>query len=274
MGQVATTKRWDYDTPAPAPFPKIVAKRPQPIGIGFEWEIQNDYHARYRDMSRAEQEDEWDYGTVMTRTTRNFAERYRFYTHDECNATEFCSPIAYNLETIKAVGRKLIQRAAREKFFDPDNPEMAGIHVHTSLRGGVTHEHFKKALLMLNRESSADFVWNFSRRDEYDEDYSYQAKGSCWDAYDLSTSDAMYESEETCMMRLNQPCGDRTLEYRLWNATHDRLLPALEFAHACTKYVGQHEGDDIPYLKEMKDWLFKQSGYKLLKSQPEWAFVV
>lgn len=275
MGQVerASTKRWDMTGDF---FPTIVSKKPQAIGIGFEWEVQCDFYCR--DLSYSE-EDFYDYNECyLDQYSQDFAERYGFRVHGECRATEFCSPIAYNLQTIKALAKKLQARVAKDRLLTPWEPQYAGIHVHTSVKGGVSKELYNKVLLMLNRQSSADFVWSISGREE-GHDYSEQAEASCWDTSgEIGDSGfwrrALDKSQSYDMLKYNCPANDSTIEYRIWNGTPCRLLVALEFAHACTKFTVQHKGDDVPYLKEMKDWLFKQPGYKLLKTQREWVFVV
>jgi len=62
-----------------------------------------------------------------------------------------------------------------------------------------------------------------------------------------------------------------TVEYRLWDAAEDRLIPAIEFAHACTTFITRRK--DIPYLKEFKLWLDRQSGYKVLKQDNAWRLL-
>lgn len=274
MGQVERTKRWEMSDDF---FPTIISKKPQDIGIGFEWEVQCDF---YRDDLTPGEED-FEYGREcrLDRYSQVFAKRYGFKVHGECQATEFCSPIAYNLQTIKAVANKLKKRVAKDRLLEPYDPECAGIHVHTSVKGGVSKELYNKILLMLNRETSRDFVWSISGREE-GRDYSEQAEVYGWDAEwdetNMTENNWFYAVDAAggnCMLKWNWPSEERTIEYRIWNGTPDRLLVALEFAHACTKFAVQHKGENVPYLKDMKEWLFKQPGYKLLKTQHEWVSV-
>lgn len=277
MGEVL--KRWNIPYAGWSNYPKIEAKRPQSIAIGFEWEVQTNEDETWD--STGSDKDYLHYNDfLIDKYSRRFADLYRFRIHGECMAAEFCSPVAQNLETIKAVARRLQRRVSKDRYLDPDYSVMNGIHVHTSIVGAdywAFKKAFDKAQLMLNRASSADFVSEFSRRD-YDHDYRHQAESTCWDEVDengnepLDKHDALAEAEEKQMLRANE-FDTQTIEYRIWDGVDGRLQPALEFAHACTKYVAQHEGDDIPYLSEFKIWLFKQKGYKFLKSQPEWALV-
>jgi len=272
---VQVLKRWDIPQCSYGSYPKIAAKRPQSISIGFEWEVQTNEEEEW-DCTGKDEEFKWSNNFVIDKYSRMFAKLYQFKVHGECMAAEFCSPVAQNLETIKAVARKLQRRVSKDKFLEPDYAEMAGIHVHTSIKGAGYYEYsqaFSKAALMLNRTSSEDFVWSFSGRSEGGSEYEHQGRATCWDYGDYPCEDdALDEIEGNEMLRMNQ-FEESTIEYRLWHGVTDRLQPALEFAHACTKFVAQHEGVDVPYLIEFKTWLFKQKGYKLLKSQPEWAFV-
>lgn len=272
---VQVLKRWDIPQRAYGSYPKIVAKRPQSISIGFEWEVQTNEDEEWC-CSGADEEFKWNNDFVIDKYSRMFAKMYQFKVHGECMAAEFCSPVAQNLETIKAVARKLQRRVSKDRFLDPYYAEMAGIHVHTSIAGASYYEYsrvFNKAALMLNRASSEAFVWSFSGRSEGDSEYRNQGQATCWDEdADTFADEALEEIKEIKMLRMNE-FEENTIEYRLWHGVSDRLQPALEFAHACTKFTMQHEGHDAPYISEFKTWLFKQRGYKLLKSQPEWALV-
>jgi len=261
-------------------YPSINTVKPHQIDIGFEWEIQTkcNYSALPRKEYYAVRERAYEYGFAITTLTAKFIEAYNFKTHGECMAGEFCSPVAHRLDTIKAIAKKLQRRASKEKYLSPDLCQMAGIHVHTSIKTKSASAHsgmFKKIILMLNRESSKDFVWAFSGRDKATTSgYKYQAVATCWDTgSDKARRYAYGDARGTGMVRLNSFSNQKTIEYRLFNGTSDRMQPALEFAHACTKFVSQQKGVDVPYLKDFKTWLFKQKGYKLLKSQPEWALV-
>ena len=218
-------------------------------------------------------------------TTEEFVERYKFRIHGECEATEFCSPVAFNLETIKALGRKLQRRVGKDRLLEPDQCEMAGIHVHTSTGANhrTTENMMAKVLMMLNRESSRDFVWNFSgRADAGQYEYRHQGRSTCWDSdgYEPGYDDwndvelePLEEAENNQMVRSNSFGDNSTIEYRIWNGVSDRLMLALEFSHACTKFIAQYDGSDTPYISEFKAWLFKQRGYKLLRATPEWSLV-
>ena len=270
-------KRWDIVKPTSYGYPVIQSKKPQKISVGFEWEVQETDFDYMSDENY--DQCEWQ-GYHSDKYTQRFIDTYQFKAHGECMSTEFCSPVAYNLQTIKAIARKLAKRVAKDPTLNPDWSEMGGIHVHTSLGGDYTlnRKVFKKVILMLNRESSSRFVWDFSGREEAGgNEYTHQAVSSCWDEcgdYLPDTdSDIMDELEEAQMVRTNGFDDDATIEYRLFHGIEDRLLPALEFSHACTKFVAQHKGNAVPYLVEFKDWVFKQRGYKLLKAQPEWVLV-
>jgi len=270
-------KRWDIVRPSSYGYPVIQSKKPQKISVGFEWEVQE---GEPMDMSDEEYDQCMYQEYYCDKYTSQFIDTYKFKAHGECMSTEFCSPVAYNLQTIKAIARKLAKRVAKDPTLEPNWSEMGGIHVHTSLGGDYTlnNQVFKKVILMLNRESSSRFVWDFSGRENAGScEYTHQAESSCWDEdgdYIPQTYGRLMEDlEEAQMVRTNGFGESATIEYRLFHGVAERLLPALEFSHACTKFVAQHKGDNIPYLVQFKDWLFKQRGYKLLKAQPEWALV-
>jgi len=281
-------KRWKFDKSTG--YPSIVTKKPSKVSIGFEWEIhgdecgynayvdQQEYRFGYNKVPNQWMLDEnGDLGTTLDTFSLKFAEMYSFQVHGECLASEFASPVFHRLLTAKAMANKLIKRANKDRFLCPDESDMAGIHVHTSTPEWCAHvkyfTDFTKLLMMFNRYSSEDFIRGFSGRDSY-HDYYQQAEATCWDVGFSKPEDYhVDEAEEREMLRENRFSDNRTVEFRIWNGVADRLLPAIEFSHAATRFILQHKSPEIPYLVELKDWLGKQQGYKLLKSQPEWRYV-
>jgi hypothetical protein len=126
---------------------------------------------------------------------------------------------------------------------------------------------------MLNRESSSKFIYEFSGRAKDSSLYSRQGRSTCWDVGGVtkpSTEQYQYMRSRS-MLRPNRFGSSYTVEYRMWHTAEDRLIPALEFAHACTTFITKRK--NIPYLKDFKTWLDKQSGYKILKQDNAWRLL-
>ena len=175
------------------------------------------------------------------------------------------------------MARRLMHRASLDKSMDPLHSNgTAGIHVHTSnsdWSNYETHINFTKILFMLNRKSSEEFIYNFSGREDHD--YYEQSESLCWDDYNNELPDETQEDTmlERQMVRNNSFCGKYTIEYRIWDSAQDRLLPAIDFAHACTKFIATVKPEGIPYLTQFKDWVETQRGYKTLKTDHSWSYI-
>lgn len=266
-------KRWEFESGYG--WPIIKTKRPQSISIGFEWEVQMADNWDVT-LSDAEHDFECDTDALADVFTQDFANMYRFNVHGECGATEFASPASHNLETTKALARKLLARVSKDRLLSPHDSDKNGIHVHTGFEGSYRDyvKVLEKVGLMLNRESSYNFLWSFSGRENCGYNgYRQQAEATCWDTEGLDIDEAMEEILDKEIIRENEFSGKYTIEYRMFNGTADRLLPAIEFSHACTKFCVMHKGDEPPHLVEFKNWLMKQRGYKFLKMQNEWIYV-
>jgi hypothetical protein len=286
---VRELKRYKFDRSG---FPSVITKKPSKISLGFEWEVQSDDCEYNYYADKVFDRLGWDNNTLTFNSDRattldrysiDFVKMYSFRVHGECTASEFASPVFHHLLTAKAMANKLIKRTHKDPFLLPDESEMAGIHVHTSVPewcgwGSQSNysTDFEKLLMMCNRQSSQDFILNFSGREEW-HDYFHQAEATCWDTEhwsDKPRDDQVKEAANNEMLRENCFGEKRTVEFRIWNGVADRLLPAIEFSHAATRFVRQHTGKSIPYMTDLKKWLGKQKGYKLLKEQPEWKLVI
>ena len=245
------------------------------LTIGFEWEV---YQSEYYDEDTPFYNPDhdrfcWNSDIAVDFNTFRMCNRYNFRTHYECSAVEFASPVFPTLRSAKAMARRMQKRVAKDRFLGPGYTSENGIHVHVSYPFDADDfsertNFYKRVYGMLNRSSSEAFVWKFSKRGECS-DYQYEAESSCWDTY----TDTPYFDGSGRMLRANLPDDEYTLEYRLWAGVSDRLIPALEFAHACTNFVHKNKKDKYPYLKDMKEWLFKQRAYNDLKACPEWDLI-
>lgn len=227
--------------------------------IGFEWEVA--FNERRLD-------DSWyDYEYDEYPKLDSFCNRNGFSFHFECNCLEFASPVANTVSVARRVAKKLISfTETHERIFDPyDNnlyDNCGGIHVSVgypnfrTTREDRGNNHYYRILGMLNRSSSKDFIWQFSGRKLVRSGvYADQAVSSCWDRW----GGTVYGPYEDMLRRHRY-----RFEYRLWGNRGEFLIPAIEFAHST--FIFTEGKEKVPYLREYRDWLFKQKGYKALKN--------
>ena len=258
-------------------FPRVATTKKTLVSVGFEWEIPADLKeglCSYCEESGEEYCDCEGDQVEASFATEQFIETHGFRTHVECGGLEFASPVFGNIETARRIAKELQKVARTDSCFHHRNYGYSecGIHVHAShanIKGHTEMLDFEQRVVsMLNRKDSAQFVWEFSGRD--DTRYGNQAKATQWDAEGLEEPTEKQHGfmRSNQMVRLNCFGGDYTVEYRLWDADEGRLLPAIEFAHAVTTFMSKRK--DIPYLKDFKNWLDKQSGYNILKADSAW----
>jgi hypothetical protein len=272
-------------------FPRVATKRMTKVSVGFEWEVPAEMQERecycYDDCN-------CEYGECgcycdcggddeecadLSDTTCRFMDTHGFRTHYECGGAEFASPVFGNITTARRVARAIKEVALQDRALGEDmNPDHhCGIHVHTSHVNlgdyGKTREAYLRVVSMLNRKSSAKFIMEFSGRAGGSRYYLSQAQSIGWDKW--RARKPSYDNERLMvsrsMVRQNGFGSSHTIEYRLWHTAEDRLLPAIDFAHACTTFIMGRKG--IPYLKDFKKWLDKQSGYKILKQDNAWRLL-
>jgi len=272
-------------------FTRVATKRKNKVSVGFEWEIPAEIEegeCTCDDNYDPDTDEHYDCPyccgeegeTVYTDTsTDNYIASHGFRTHVECGGLEFASPVFSNISTARRVANALKVVALQDRALGPDANDNAGcgIHVHSGYTGwnentltidGIpadVYNAYEQITGMLNRKSSSKFVYEFSGRENSNSGYKTQGVSSCWDstgAVTPSHSQRRY-MRSLQMVRPNRFGKIGTVEYRLWDAAEDRLIPAIEFAHACTTFITRRKG--IPYIKEFKLWLDKQSGYKVLK---------
>jgi hypothetical protein len=271
-------------------FPRVATKRKTKVSVGFEWEVPAEIQAQecsccsgdcYCDDGECYCScgDGGEY-TDLSMDTENFMDTHGFRTHYECGGAEFASPVFGNITTARRVAKAIKEVALQDRALGEErNPDhCCGIHVHTSHVNlgdyGKTREAYLRVVSMLNRKSSAKFIMEFSGRANSSSCYLYQAQSIGWDT-SSRTSKPSYANERLMgtrqMVRQNGFGSSHTIEYRLWHTSEDRLLPAIDFAHACTTFIMGRKG--IPYLKDFKTWLDKQSGYKILKQDNAWRLL-
>lgn len=268
-------KRWKIEKEQYSHFHTVDTKLKGPLTVGFEYEVPFMYTPD-RDMSPREQDLNGWSDTVLDVYSHQFADRYGYGLHGECGGSEFTSPVFKNIATAKAFARKLDKRMRKDKYADLGGGGNCGIHVHTSVPAGkYSSTVILTVWAMLNRESSSQFMSSFSCRDACDGEYYQQGNSLEWDSGYSNWDDYQdawgYEGEDQEMVRLNN--GGRTIEYRIWGAFGNLLVPAIEFSHACTLFAAQWDEPEPPYLKDMKAWVMKQRGYPTLKKLHEWSYV-
>ena len=272
-------------------FTRVATKRKTKVSVGFEWEIPADIQERSCCCDDCDPDDEcycdYEEYVEMDTATEDFISTHGFRTHIECGGVEFASPIFGNISTARRIANALKEvslkdRALGQRDYDE---HCCGIHVHAGYAGWEPNERhqygipvdvdaaYKQVTGMLNRKSSAAFVMEFSGREQGGYSYKDQARSTCWDAKGATTpsEDQQVIIRDRQMVRPNCFNGVGTVEYRLWYTSEDRLLPAIEFAHACTTFITTRK--DIPFLKDFKVWLDKQAGYRILKQDEAWALV-
>lgn len=268
--------------------------------IGFEFEIPLDYSNLHLegiidDIDEAYDHDYWHddpldggYGDVMSEA---WLRKRGFHTHFECGGQEVCSPIHTNVEQARATARALIESANNCWWLAPDQPpnddQFCGIHVHAGNRlDFFANQCFTSFLYaVMNRESSADFIWELSGR-QGGYEYTNQAESECWD---VSGLDIYLESN--AMVQDNGADGEYTSEYRLFVGMADYLIPAIDFTHSFTKWARPiwerssvnemnlfREGSSswshaVPYIADYKKWLNKQPGYAALKGGQALSYI-
>jgi len=259
-------------------FPRVATTKKTLVSVGFEWEIPAEIENRMCTYCEEEGEEYCDCEEEQVETsyaTEQFIKTHGFRTHVECGGLEFASPVFGNIETARRIAKELQKVARTDSCFHPSGYQYSdcGIHVHAShanIKGHTETLAFEQRVVsMLNRKDSAQFVWEFSGREDTG-GYGHQAKATQWDAEGLEEPTQKQHGfmRSNQMVRLNCFGGDYTVEYRLWDADEGRLLPAIEFAHAVTTFMSKRK--DIPYLKDFKNWLDKQSGYNILKADSAW----
>lgn len=255
---------------------RIDSKRNTKINIGFEWETPVDpnyiwdfYDGAYNDYS----------GPYSYKHLKDMG----YNSHFECGGLEVRSPVFPTIATARQHAKNIIKVANRNKYMTPDwidydEDGSPGIHVHGSVTGFDSYETSTLAgvvLLIMNDEEEAGWLWDFSGR-EYNTEYSYQASVIPWRLAEEVDSPPI--SVGNNMVRFNQPAsGSYTSEIRLWAGLSDRLIPAIEFTHAITRFAmplvpkimkaGEYRSKDIPTLSQFKEWVMKQNGYNVLKGE-------
>jgi hypothetical protein len=269
-------------------FPRVATKRKNKVSVGFEWEIpiRNTAHECdcFDDCDEDDEDvycscDEDDTRGTLSKSTKDFTSSHGFRMHYECGGAEFASPVFGNIATARRMAVRLKEVSSLDSFLGHSSTHCCGIHVHASHKDYVTQDEVQgishRIMGMLHRSSSAAFILEFSgrAREGTNPVYKFQARSTCWDKDGcVQLHDRNKECmRSTAMLRLNQFGANLTLEYRLWHAAEDRLLPAIDFAHACTTFIASRK--DIPYLKDFKTWLDKQSGYKILKQDDAWRLL-
>jgi hypothetical protein len=251
-------------------FPRVATKRKTKVSVGFEWEIPVRFNKR----------DRWGDMRAVSYSKRSvkFIETSGLRTHFECGGVEFASPVFGNIATARKMASGLKRLAFREPCLGENEGvfHSCGTHVHTSSplwNTETSYKVYKQATAMLNRESSAKFIYEFSGRSKDTSSYRSQGQSTCWDTEGVTKpSSGQYACMRgKAMLRPNCFGSSNTVEYRMWHTAEDRLIPALEFAHACTTFIMGRKG--IPYLKDFKTWLDKQSGYKILKQDNAWRLL-
>jgi len=269
-------------------FTRVATKRKTKVSVGFEWEIPAEIAEEccnccsgYCDCDECDcycscgEEEEAETNTE----TNNFIDSHGFRTHCECGGLEFASPVFGNIGTARRVASALKEVALQDRALGEDaNPDhCCGIHVHASHVNlhdyPSTKETYWRVVSMLNRKSSANFVMEFSGRKDGNPSYLHQAKSIGWDTAGVVKPSDVNQCDMGThqMVRQNGFGSSNTIEYRLWHTSADRLLPAIDFAHACTTFIMTRK--DIPYLKDFKAWLDKQTGYKILKQDNAWRLL-
>lgn len=205
-----------------------------------------------------------------------------FSYHCECGGLEFASPITNTIAVARRSAESLKRFAQSKNFLDPSGVvSECGIHVHVSYPDVPVHQlkdnYFPLVNGMLNRESSAKFMWHFSHRENSDSYYyTDQGRSSEWDTDDNENYD-MYDVQNGFTNEMLRRNYHGTIEFRVWHSDEKLLIPALEFAHSVLKFVRDKkytgEAKSIPYLKDYKKWLFKQKGYKVLKGFANWSLI-
>lgn len=240
---------------------KIKTKR-APL-IGFEWEIPCDwekFNDKYEDYER-------DYEDFYVPRFERWAVNNGFTYHSECGCWEFASPVTNTISVARRTAKHLKEFAKRVDFLSMSDlyGNSGGIHVSVSKPIGdpYTSDHFERIFYMLNRTSSASFIEKFSGRGLLaTNSYYYQCQASMWD----TTGYSRFSNE-----MLKENIG--RIEYRLWCNLPEFLIPAIEFTHST--FLFTRDKNHIPTLKEYKDWLFKQKGYKSLKNfeHADWSLI-
>lgn len=222
--------------------------------IGFEWEVPYENNHKESILS-----------------SKKEYEEVGFTTHLECGGREFCSPVFSTLVQARSHARWLIKEVDKNKNLLPSSSGKGmgasdcGIHVHIT-HPKVNYALYQTLFYLLNHSSMKSFVWDISGRKRGG--YARQAISTCWDQVGRG-------SFFTGMLKYNQlDTYVVSLELRLWAGDKRVLLPALDFAKACTEYALTLESPDMldnkPLIEQSKgskfaSWLLKQKGYKELK---------
>lgn len=168
--------------------------------------------------------------------------RIGFRTHVECGGLEVASPVHFNITQTRMSARILMDEIGKHDWLNPDRDPCrsadCGIHVHASVPSGVSHSYLSCLVKSVLNRKSSNKIWKFSGRKKKGH-YWYQGMPSEWDVpYRERTTPIGNVS-----VRGNSPCGQSTLEYRLWVGKQDRLLPAIDFAHAFTRWGAEQLKD-------------------------------
>jgi len=253
--------------------------------IGFEWEIPLNLsnYGPYKKWQRDNGCDEdcdcydcmYEYVEYGLESADKWASANGFAYHAECGGLEFASPITNTVAVARRAAKALNRFAKNKSYLDPSGVYSdCGIHVHVSLPGrcGYDYKVFEQLYAMLNRESSYNFMYQFSGRANGSTWYRKQGQSSKWDRGGATHTYGMRYTNE--MLRCN---GHGTIEYRIWHSDEKLLIPAIEFAHSTFKFIQTKPYTgltrDVPYLKDYKKWLMKQPGYKTLKETAPWSLI-
>jgi hypothetical protein len=253
---------------------RIDSKRNTKINIGFEWEtpVDTDYVHDFYDGAYSNYSGPYSYKHLKD---------MGYNSHFECGGLEVCSPVFPTIATARQHAKNIIKVANCNKYMTPDyiDPdESPGIHVHGSVTGFDCYTTQKLAdviVLIMNDEEEEGWLWEFSGRENISE-YCYQARVIRWRHLGTLTNPRGYIDNE--MVRFNRPTPySYTSEIRLWAGLSNRLIPAIEFTHAITRFAmpvvsklkvkDVYRSADIPTLSQFKEWVMKQNGYNVLKGE-------
>lgn len=286
-------------------FAHLLSKRMRnqySLSVGFEWEIPfsvdqfDDPPDDYDLGEYLEDEPGWaeNYARCYRRHSMDqpfmwgWLDKLGYISHIECGGLEVGSPVFPSIDMARAHARYIISEARKMYVFHMTGNEEpwndCGIHVHVrDDRQGMSCNITGIVSAMLNRHSSADFVWDISGRGGDAGYYSDQARSNCWDTnnYERTFFDAW--GNDMCQHNT----GPDTMELRMFGSSADRLIPAIEMGHSLYRFVQKRYSrlleynsfcelidcntdylKKIPYLVEWKEWLGKQPGYKVLKAEP------
>lgn len=274
-------------------FPYVKNERKEVLScpsVGFEWEVP----IKSNKLS----------STLRSKRVLYLSNKYRVPAHMDGTAIEFASPVSRTLSQSRKVAKEMIRDIERSRFDLDHAPHLSGIHVTVSWPKRVDNyrldRHHWVSAHILNRSVTKDFLFEFSGRENPSGVWAHQAQATCWDTYlsdgykvqvydgcadwvlkGLKNRQKTLYNGSVKNQRERGAIG--ALEFRVWGAREDRLLPALDFSYAFFKYTSKFQakaiiqgtpkqiGDSmlkLPSLCDFKVWVNKQDGYNNLKKDP------